>query len=765
MTDTLSDRIHSAYSPQSIDDLWMQQPVIDQILAQLQQRPLVTVIGTPCSGRSSVIKIIQKRLSSLSVPLVTFSIQTLGNMNDAQGFFQAMMEESRQQIGDRVITLPRELQDVRKFFHDLTKEKPLYMLVDHFGQLQGRSCEQTVLNTFRSLYDLQNLHIAFAGDLYPCGEDMSKDFPFAELAPTISLNQYIPEATLIQYIRQFENFGLPCSTTVADDILEMTGGEPVLIQHICREIATLLSGSEVQWRVADMIKRAVQEVINTAGNDLFHEQWLSLTFAEQQVLLVMKALPSPYRIREELQSLTRLLVDVPDTGLDIDPSQVLDLLARRCIVKKENRKYSFANHLFMNWLPKVTNDTLLLGLLREFAALARTASYSSEIEGWAVAASLPSEKHNKRKLSEDLRLLARGKPLTRPVILHISDTQFCKKGHAFTLTGPNDPQSLCYQLKRALRKCRDDHGLPLPNAVVISGDIANHAWPSEYDHASEFIKALRDFLDIDAQHVVLVPGNHDINFKLSQSSFLKTGNEESYEPDTNWSDKEEHYPLRFVPFQRFFETVYSGTMEYSLNLEKMYCIYPFPDWDLLIVGFNSCIHVDHRVSHLESRQGYISEEAIENARSEIEKKYGDRYKLVIAVWHHNPIHIAGAADLLANGDKVPEVLGARCQLALYGHIHQPHFIQSLPGTLQSTNLRCIGAGAIGVEQKHRGGTEREGQWPLSFNLIELDLNSRPIKGRLYTFDAHVSGSEASKTFHWRSFPWNGDKLWRDFELG
>ena len=287
---------------------------------------------------------------------------------------------------------------------------------------------------------------------------------------------------------------------------------------------------------------------------------------------------------------------------------------------------------------------------------------------------------------------------------------------------------------------------------MISGDIANWATPSEYESAAQFIEALCSHLKIDRHRIVLVPGNHDVNFKLSRMAFLKVSSEKTYELREGSPD-EEIYPLRFVHFKRFFEAIYGGRRQYSLDPEHMYSIYEFQHLGLLIVGLNSCDEIDHA-----GREGKIREQAIENARKEIERieeRLRVPYKLVVAVWHHNPHHIAGAADFLTNGDKVAEILGPKCQIALYGHIHQPHYMPKLAGPLQEYNVRCIGGGAIGVEEKHRGGDDRKARWPLSFNVIELDLHSLS-NSRLYSFNA-FPGTK------WQALQWDGKKLWRDFK--
>ena len=48
--------------------------------------------------------------------------------------------------------------------------------------------------------------------------------------------------------------------------------------------------------------------------------------------------------------------------------------------------------------------------------------------------------------------------------------------------------------------------------LVISGDIAHFSTPEEYEAAFKLVEQLISHFELDASRVVIVPGNHDVNY-------------------------------------------------------------------------------------------------------------------------------------------------------------------------------------------------------------------------------------------------------------
>ena len=84
-------------------------------------------------------------------------------------------------------------------------------------------------------------------------------------------------------------------------------------------------------------------------------------------------------------------------------------------------------------------------------------------------------------------------------ILHLSDLHVGVRGIA---GGPLE------SLPEKLRMLRERDGIKF-HLVVISGDLADRG-SGEYGPVREFITRLCNAMGLDAGHVFLVPGNHDV---------------------------------------------------------------------------------------------------------------------------------------------------------------------------------------------------------------------------------------------------------------
>jgi hypothetical protein len=101
-------------------------------------------------------------------------------------------------------------------------------------------------------------------------------------------------------------------------------------------------------------------------------------------------------------------------------------------------------------------------------------------------------------------------PISIPLmhILHLSDLHF----------GTSENAQLWYrQLAADLR-----HELKCTHldAVILSGDIANKSTLEEYDAAKLFIDKLITTFQLKSDRIVIVPGNHDINWGLAKQAYI-----------------------------------------------------------------------------------------------------------------------------------------------------------------------------------------------------------------------------------------------------
>jgi 3',5'-cyclic AMP phosphodiesterase CpdA len=281
-------------------------------------------------------------------------------------------------------------------------------------------------------------------------------------------------------------------------------------------------------------------------------------------------------------------------------------------------------------------------------------------------------------------------------ILHLSDIH----------RTPDEPvtnQNILAALTADLKRQQDEEGLPKPDFLVISGDITQAARPEEYDDAYELIHRLTEELTIpDFSRVILVPGNHDISWDLSEGVF-KSGRQKPSGIDGAlihtegslffWTD-EELYIQRLEPFRAFYRRLYKR--EYGITRREQYDIWHYPEIDICFVGLNSC----DRVDHLRFR-GAIYEEALFAANKSLKEKVSTEHPhcIKIAVWHHD-LNWLGRPGHEDNLD--PAILGhlvtAGYDLALCGHTHRTNFNEY---TYPGFRLPIVAAGSLCAGARQR----------------------------------------------------------------
>lgn len=284
----------------------------------------------------------------------------------------------------------------------------------------------------------------------------------------------------------------------------------------------------------------------------------------------------------------------------------------------------------------------------------------------------------------------------RLTILHLSDIQF-GKFHRFdgasetkTVTERRYPDGEA-SFKTLLAKLIDDldglaseHSIR-PNVIVLSGDQAEWSLPDEYKAAREFLEGLIRKLKIDRRRVVMVPGNHDVNWDLCAGArtFAKGRGLPFDEP----------YFDKFLNYQDFFNDFYRDT-GIEFTEERLFHVYPFPEEQTLIVGFNSCIKETD-----EEHFGHVGIPQIRAALDECNEHDPEQKWLRIAVMHHN---FVGASDCdnenLRDADEIllPLQKGG-FRLLMHGHRHIGE-VRDI-GKHPHLPLKVVAAGSAGLDYK------------------------------------------------------------------
>jgi hypothetical protein len=265
----------------------------------------------------------------------------------------------------------------------------------------------------------------------------------------------------------------------------------------------------------------------------------------------------------------------------------------------------------------------------------------------------------------------------------------------------------------------EDPPISAPQAIVVSGDIiqgvvlnnpnAADELSSQYQAAHDFLVDLADrFLHGDRSKVIIVPGNHDIDWNAALAS-MQMVEEKDYPalPRSlheigslyrwDWKTRRLYvikdpaaYRQRFAAFWTFFETYYStvpdGRRPKSWGDATLYSL---DEGRIGVAGFNSCATNDCFAFH-----GEIPREVI--AQAHLDLKDGGPWQLRIAVWHHDiegPPH----RDDYMDPDIVRGMIGRGFRLGLFGHQHRTQITPQhvyLPGretmAVASAGSLCAG---------------------------------------------------------------------------
>jgi predicted phosphodiesterase len=240
-------------------------------------------------------------------------------------------------------------------------------------------------------------------------------------------------------------------------------------------------------------------------------------------------------------------------------------------------------------------------------------------------------------------------------ILHLSDLQF-GRNHRYP-KGKDSYQTLFAKLADDLAYLADTHEVA-PNAVVVTGDMAQCSKLDEYKQAAEFFEKLLAKLKIGKQRVVIVPGNHDVNWNLCKGAReTAAGRGQPFE---------EPCFAKFENYQDFFNQFYDG--RHTFDEEHLFQVYPFPDERVLIAGLNSCMRESEEEA---DHYGWIGVDQARRAAETLDEKDPDRQCLRLAAMHHN---FTSGSNLdnenLRDADEIrPALEKADFCLVLHGHRH------------------------------------------------------------------------------------------------
>jgi len=306
---------------------------------------------------------------------------------------------------------------------------------------------------------------------------------------------------------------------------------------------------------------------------------------------------------------------------------------------------------------------------------------------------------------------------TKAHILHLSDLHFGTKADGQLWAG-----QLAEDLKRELN-------CPGLDAMIISGDVANFSVEEEYDAAKIFIERISAEFGLTTEKLIIVPGNHDLNWDLSEDSYnpvkrkkhtgkLVEGHYIVESETVILLRDEDTYKNRFLPFSKFYEDITADP--YPLDPAGQGIIYHLKDLNLLVFGLNSAWQVDH---HYNSRAG-ISPNALGTALDTIRNNstYADCLKF--AVWHH-PLN-SPFEDRIADHGVMERLAQSGFSVCFHGHLHKAmsqlfRYDRSAAG---GRKIEIVGAGTFGAPTK-----DWYPGYPLQYNLLKISRQKITVETR------------------------------------
>lgn len=308
-------------------------------------------------------------------------------------------------------------------------------------------------------------------------------------------------------------------------------------------------------------------------------------------------------------------------------------------------------------------------------------------------------------------------PTKGKYILHLSDLHFGEH-HAYknplATSQPTSKEPLIHELIDDL-KCLGENFLNEIALVIITGDLTWAANPHEFSNANSFIAQLKQELGLGSEHVIVVPGNHDIEWI---NNFGKI--------DTNAE----------LNYRNFYKELYSSSpLDSILKINR----YKVGTTNLCIVALNSC--------RLESPEnagyGYIGSDQLRILQEYFERNQDIDYK--IAVLHHHVLPVNYIEEYDPKSKKVSMLLDAESVMqslvscgvntVLHGHQHQPYYttikrivpeyIKNGKKTRLEGCLNIIGAGSLGVSQTKLNTIGRN-----SYNVLHIEDNYISVQTRI-----------------------------------
>ena len=266
------------------------------------------------------------------------------------------------------------------------------------------------------------------------------------------------------------------------------------------------------------------------------------------------------------------------------------------------------------------------------------------------------------------------------------------------------------------RSARETTSVTRPDAVVVSGDLVEglrldadnypDGLTAQYLEAMELVVSLCDeCLDGDRSRVVIIPGNHDVDWNCARRAFEVDDKESSnprslmWGPETDyrwsWSKRQvfrithpESYQRRFEHFNNMYNTFYSDVrLAYPVDPARPWNLFELDRGNILVGAFNSCV-----VNDCFSDVGHIRSSDLAACHLEM-RRVGRRGCLPVALWHHGVGGPPLASDYV-DPSTIRQMIDKGFRIGLHGHRHDSTLSPVELFVSTKENMAVIGAGSL-----------------------------------------------------------------------
>ena len=296
-------------------------------------------------------------------------------------------------------------------------------------------------------------------------------------------------------------------------------------------------------------------------------------------------------------------------------------------------------------------------------------------------------------------------PARSVTLLHLSDMQFGAK-HRFESGAPG---SLLSRLREDFEEMRQRHGL-MPDIILVTGDLVETGKPSEFKQFMRFAEALVEGFDLPRRRLVMIPGNHDINWAACEGYF-KDCEADERAPQRPYWPKLRHYAAMFAEF-------YANEPDLTFTEEAPYTLFDYPELGVVVAGLDSTIADSHRA---DDHYGFLGEEQLKHFAGKL-RMLQDQGFVRIAALHHDPTHPEAEAARQDLKD-LKRILAPYLNLVVHGHTHEDEL-----NWLDNT-IPILGVGSAGVQ-----AAQRPAEVPNQYQWIRIFADRIEYGSRAYVPD-------------------------------